>query len=141
LFLTVCNAAFAQTNAIIFPQLLSPSNAVLMTNAEFRCINGSKIFFKNDAGYQSFACMDLSTNVLNALGTSVGKLDAQQKALDDAKANYKTQSAAWNVERARQAKLAAEKKAADVAHAKEAMALVERIDREQNPDAYRAGAQ
>jgi hypothetical protein len=36
----------AQTNIIIFPQLLSPTNTVLMTNAEFRTFSGNKIFRK-----------------------------------------------------------------------------------------------
>ena len=40
----------AQTNAIAFPQLLSATNSVLMTNAEFRCFVGDKVFFKNDNG-------------------------------------------------------------------------------------------
>jgi len=74
----------AQTNAIIFPQLLSPTNSVLMTNAEFRCYFGNKIFFRNDAGYQSFHPADLNTNVLATLGTTSAKLEVQQKALDDA---------------------------------------------------------
>lgn len=75
----------AQTNSIIFPQLLSPTNSVLMTNAEFRCYSGAKIFFMNDAGYKAFYAADLNTNVLAALHISPAQLAAQQKKLDDAK--------------------------------------------------------
>src|ERR1035437_6379718 len=78
----------AQTNSIIFPQLLSPTNSVLMTNAEFRVISGKKIFFLNEAGYKSFTAADLNTNVLAALGTSAAKLDSQQAARDAANKKY-----------------------------------------------------
>jgi hypothetical protein len=72
-----------QTN-LIFPQLLSPANTVLMTNAEFRCYSGNRIFFLNDGGYRAFLAADLNSNVLVTLHTSAEILDAQQQALIDA---------------------------------------------------------
>jgi hypothetical protein len=79
----------AQTNGIIFPLLLSPTNSVLMTNAEFRVISGAKIFFKNDAGYRMFYPGQLNSNVLAALHTSIPQLAAQQqKIIDDAAQAY-----------------------------------------------------
>jgi hypothetical protein len=79
----------AQTNSIIFPLLLSPTNSVLMTNAEFRVISGAKIFFENDAGYRMFYPGQLNSNVLAALHTSIPQLVAQQqKIIDDAARAY-----------------------------------------------------
>jgi len=79
----------AQTNSIIFPQLLSPTNSVLMTNAEFRMISVPKIYFKNDAGYRSFYPGELNSNVLTALHTSIEQIAAQQqKIIDDAARAY-----------------------------------------------------
>ncbi len=80
--------SFAQTNSIIFPQLLSPTNSVLMTNAEFRCFSGAKIFFKNDDGYKSFTAAELNTNVLAALHVTAAGLDAKQASLERANADY-----------------------------------------------------
>ena len=97
--------ASAQTNGIMFPQLLSPTNSVLMTNAEFRTFSGKKIFFRNDAGYKSFTADDLNTNVLTALGTSAAKLNVQQAALDAANHRYKVDAAAAKVENDRIEKL------------------------------------
>jgi len=104
LFLTV--AASAQTNAIIFPQLLSPSGTVLMTNAEFRVIYGNKIWFLNDVGYKSFNADDLNTNVLNALGTSADELDSKKAAADAAHQKYLTSAAIIQAEQERQRQLA-----------------------------------
>jgi hypothetical protein len=79
----------AQTNSIMFPLLLSPTNSVLMTNAEFRVISGAKIFFKNNAGYRMFYPGQLNSNVLAALHTSIPQLVAQQqKIIDDAAQAY-----------------------------------------------------
>jgi exonuclease VII small subunit len=95
----------AQTNSIIFPELLSPTNSVLMTNAEFRTFSGSKIFFRNDDGYKSFQAAELNTNVLAALHITAAQLESQQAALDAAKQKYKDSVAAYQAEQARQKKL------------------------------------
>jgi peroxiredoxin len=84
----------AQTNSIIFPQLLSPTDSVLMTNAEFRLFSGNKIFFKNDNGYQSFHAADLNPDVMAVLHTTAAQLEAQQKNLDAANERYREQAAA-----------------------------------------------
>lgn len=76
------------TNVIVFEQLLSSSNTVLMTNAEFRCTSGDRIFFRNDAGYQDFHAADLNSNVLGKLHLTTDQLDLQQVRLDDQK--YRT---------------------------------------------------
>ena len=84
----------AQTNSITFQQLLSPADSVLMTNAEFRCFSGDKIFFRNDNGYQSFHAADLNPNVLAALHITTAQLETQQKNLDAANQRYQEQAAA-----------------------------------------------
>jgi peroxiredoxin len=83
-----------QTNSIIFPQLLSPTDSVLMTNAEFRCFSGNKIFFRNESSYQSFHATDLNTNVLVALHITAAQLETRQKNLDAANQRYREQVAA-----------------------------------------------
>jgi peroxiredoxin len=84
----------ALTNSIIFPHLLSPTDSVLMTNAEFRCFSGSKIYFRNDNGYQSFHAADLNPDVLAVLHVTDAQLEAQQKNLDAANERYKEEAAA-----------------------------------------------
>ncbi len=79
----------AQTNKIVFEKLLSPTNSVLMTNAEFRLISGDTIIFLNDVGYQKFHASDLNTNVLAALHVTAGGLELAQKELDLKNANYR----------------------------------------------------
>jgi len=96
----------AQTNNIIFQQLLSPTNSVLMTNAEFRVIAVPKIYFKNDAGYRSFYPGELNSNVLAAIGTSSKKIAAQQAAMIAAHQKYLDSVAAAQAEQERQKKLA-----------------------------------
>jgi hypothetical protein len=85
LFLLVAVNASAQTN-VIFPQLLSATNTVLMTNAEFRCISGNRIFFLSGETYKVFRPSDLTSNELAALHLSADKLNATQAAQDKAKA-------------------------------------------------------
>jgi hypothetical protein len=74
----------AQTTNITFEKLLSSTNSVLMTNAEFRCFSGARIFFRNADGYRAFYPGELNSNVLTALHTSIIQLAAQQQALIDA---------------------------------------------------------
>ena len=107
-------APHAQTNppAIIFSKLLSPTNSVLMTNAEFRCIAGNKLFFKNDAGYQSFHAADRNTNVLNALNTTAEKLESKQQAMNAADQKFKARTAALAAEQKRAQWLQAQQQAA-----------------------------
>ena len=76
--------ASAQTNKIVFPQLLSPANVVLMTNAEFRCFSGAKIFFLNAGGYRWFYPGQVNSNVLITLHTSIAQLASQQQNLNNA---------------------------------------------------------
>jgi hypothetical protein len=95
----------AQTNSIIFPQLLSPTNSVLMTNAEFRCFSGNRIIFKNDDGYQTFNAPDLNTNVLAALHTTTAQLDLNQKLLEAKNQHYNDQVSAQLAEMERQKQL------------------------------------
>ena len=78
-------ASPAQSAAPVFPELLSPTNGVLMTNAEFRCFSGGRIIFMNGTGYRTFQAGDLNTNVLAALHTDAARLEAGQKALDEVK--------------------------------------------------------
>jgi hypothetical protein len=86
--------AFGQTNQIIFPQLLSCSNTVLMTGAEYRCTTGTKVVFMKDDSYQSFEAAALNSNVLATIGVTLEKLEAdkQRKTLNDA--SYQRERAA-----------------------------------------------
>ncbi len=69
---------------IIFERLLSASNTVLMTNAEFRCITGNRIFFKNEDGYEGFGADVLNSNVLTRLNLNASQLDSEQtKSIDE----------------------------------------------------------
>ena len=84
----------AQTNNLVIPQLLSPAHSVLMTNAEFRCVSGDKILFKNGNDYESFHAADLSADILAALDLTAAQLEVQQRSLDAAKQRYDVQVAA-----------------------------------------------
>ncbi|HUE37223.1 MAG TPA: hypothetical protein VMO20_07515 [Candidatus Acidoferrum sp.] len=106
----VALAAKAQTNSIVFPQLLSATNSVLMTNAEFRCVSGNRLFFKNDAGYQFFYATNLNASVFGTLHLNVTNLEiAQEKiiandtAYQAEKLRYQTALAAANTPQAREA--------------------------------------
>jgi peroxiredoxin len=83
-----------QTDSVVFPQLLSPTDSVLMTNAEFRCFSGNKIFFRNDHGYKSFHAADLNANILATLHITAAQLEVLQKNLDAANQRYKAAAAA-----------------------------------------------
>jgi hypothetical protein len=95
----------AQTNSITFPLLLSPTNSVLMTNAEFRVSVGNKLFFRSGDAYRSFHAGDLNPSVLAAISVTSEQLDARQKALDDAAKMRKEQIAALQAEQLRQRQL------------------------------------
>lgn len=83
----------AQTNAVMFPQLLSTNNSVLMTNAEFRTCYGNQILFKNESSYQHFSGRDLSTNVLAELHVTVSSLEEDQIKIDAAKQKFNANAA------------------------------------------------
>ena len=118
----------AQTNSIIFPQLLSPTNSVLMTNAEFRTFSGSKIFFRNDNGYQSFHAADLNTNVLAALHITAAQLELKQQAMDADKKKYQEDVVAYQAELEREQQVAAQQRAeADKAEQQRLAALQSKV--------------
>ncbi len=68
----------AQTNAIVFPELMSCTNTVLMTNAEFRCYSGRRIFFADATGTRGFTAAQLDARVLTRLGTSAEACEQRQ---------------------------------------------------------------
>jgi hypothetical protein len=74
------NTVFAQTKSIIFPQLLSITNSVLMTNAEFRDVSGTRIIFLANDVYQSFEASNLNESVLSRLGLTVSQLKSNKDA-------------------------------------------------------------
>src|SRR5580692_8643893 len=86
-------ASRAQTNSIIFPQLLSCTNTVLMTNAEFRCTTGSRVVFLSGGNYEIYEAESLNTNVLNQLGCNVQKMKRAQLDLEAADKSF------WNQRR------------------------------------------
>ncbi|HXB58108.1 MAG TPA: hypothetical protein VNU95_00995 [Candidatus Acidoferrales bacterium] len=74
------------TNQIIFPLLLSTNESTLMTNAEFRCTQGIKVFFRNSDGsiYQSFNASEIDSNQLAQMGLSLATMeDAQGRLVVD----------------------------------------------------------
>lgn len=101
----------AQTNSIIFPQLISITNSVLMTNAELRTIVGNKLFFRNGDEYRSFHAADLNTNVFVALNVTLEQLNTKQQALDAAEQKRKDELAAQQAEQARQKQLQMQQRA------------------------------
>jgi hypothetical protein len=73
------------TNLIVFERLFSCTNTILMTNAEFRCVLGDRLFFRNNNAYQGFHAYDLNNNVLTRLHLTKDQLNLQQVRLDDQK--------------------------------------------------------
>jgi hypothetical protein len=97
----------AQTNIIIFQELLSTNGSVLMTNAEFRCVLGNKLFFKNGPSeYHSFTAEELNTNVLATLNLTTTRLESQQQLLDAKNKREKEYIAALAIEKQREEQLA-----------------------------------
>ena len=116
IFLAV--GASGQTN-IVFPELLSPSETVLMTNAEFRCLTGGKLCFRSGlSDYRSYEAAKLHTNVLLKLGFTLEDLQKRQAAFDQknklATAAYAAQAAALAQQR-QQAELKAQSDAEKLA--------------------------
>ena len=74
------------TNQLIFPLLLSTNESTLMTNAEFRCTQGIKVFFRNSDGslYQSFNASEIDSNQLAQMGLNLATMeDAQGRLVED----------------------------------------------------------
>lgn len=83
------------TNQIVFENLLSVSNQVLMTKAEFRFAWGTNVYFKNDSDYKSFPAISLNPNTFERLGFTPESLQAacdqntkQHEAYQQQKAQY-----------------------------------------------------
>ncbi len=110
--------ARAQTN-VVFPELLSSGNSVLMTNAEFRCLSGGKLCFRSGLSeYRSFEGAKLSPDVLAKLGFTLEDLHKRQELFNQknklASAAYAAQVAAL-AQRQQQLELEYEKNAARLA--------------------------
>ena len=110
LLFTATLAAKAQTNTIVFPQLLSATNSVLMTNAEFRLVSGNRIFFENEAGEKWFHATNLDASVLITLKLDPKILEANQAKLDGDLASLRAEQLR-SAKAAAIANAAAEKKA------------------------------
>lgn len=84
------------TNQVIFPLLLSTNQSTLMTNAEFRCTQGIKVFFRNDDGsiYQSFDASEIDSNQLAQMGLNLATMEANQDRLAEARQQFAQQEAA-----------------------------------------------
>ncbi|MDE2020508.1 MAG: hypothetical protein KGJ13_09255 [Patescibacteria group bacterium] len=72
---------YCPTSHSVFTALMSSSNTVLMTNAQFRCAAGGKVFFQNSNGYQDFTAAELSSNVLAQIHLNGAQLAQQQSNL------------------------------------------------------------
>jgi regulator of protease activity HflC (stomatin/prohibitin superfamily) len=82
IFLMAVECGRSETNAVVFPALLSSTNSTLLSNAEFRRTFGSKVIFKSQDNLVGFEARSLHSNVLQRLGLTVEKLEADQAALD-----------------------------------------------------------
>lgn len=107
-----CQGLQAQTNAVVFPRLLSCSNIVLMTDAEFRCTVGSKVFFQSGDDERGFEAETLDTNVLAKLGLSVDTLKEAQAKMDAQKHMAAAQYQQWLANQAKEQQAAAAQAAA-----------------------------
>lgn len=81
-------------DVIIFPRLLSPSNNLLLENAEFRKTFGRKLIFKTGLSLATFDVDEVHPGALIQLGIDPEKLKGNQVALDKADANFKAAMAA-----------------------------------------------
>lgn len=104
------------TSRIVFDNLLSISNQVLMTKAEFRFAWGTNVYFKNDSDYKSFPATSLNASTFERLGFTPEGLQAacdqntkQHEAYQQQKAQYQ---ADLKVEQDRQAALIKNRQAA-----------------------------
>jgi hypothetical protein len=84
------------TNQVIFPFLLSTNQATLMTNAEFRCTQGIKVFFctPDYSQYQNFDAREIDTNQLAKMGLDVSKMEGDQDRLAQDRQQFAQQEAA-----------------------------------------------
>src|SRR5580704_18545017 len=84
------------TNQIIFPLLLSTNQSALMTNAEFRCTQGIKVFFRNSDGsiYQSFNATEIDSNQLAQMGLNLDTMAGAQDRLTQDRQQFAQQEAA-----------------------------------------------
>lgn len=84
------------TNRIIFPFLLSTNESTLMTNAEFRCTQGVRVFFCNSDGsiYQSFNASEIDSNQLARMGLDLATMEAAQSRLEESREQFAQQEAA-----------------------------------------------
>ena len=84
------------TNQLIFPLLLSTNQSALMTNAEFRCTQGIKVFFRNSDGsiYQSFNASEIDSNQLAQMGLNLDTMEGAQDRLVQDRQQFEQQEAA-----------------------------------------------
>lgn len=82
IILIAAEFGWSQSNTVVFPVLLSSTNSILMTNAEFRSTFGNKVIFKSDDSLKGFPGPGLHSNVLQRLGLTVDQLEAAQMTLD-----------------------------------------------------------
>ena len=84
------------TNQLIFPLLLSTNQSTLMTNAEFRCTQGIKVFFRNSDGsiYQSFNASEIDSNQLAQMGLNLDTMAGAQDRLTQDRQQFAQQEAA-----------------------------------------------
>jgi hypothetical protein len=84
------------TNQLIFPLLLSTNQSALMTNAEFRCTQGIKVFFRNSDGsiYQSFDASEIDSNQLAQMGLNLATMEGAQDRLVEDRQQFARQEAA-----------------------------------------------
>ena len=113
-----CLSLQAQTNLVTFPELLSCTNTVLMTNATFRCAVAGKLFFQSGEDEHGYMAETLDTNVLVKLGLNITALKAAQASSEAMKRLYWQQYQQFLAQKAEQdreeqiaqAQLAAEQK-------------------------------
>jgi hypothetical protein len=109
-------SARAQTNSVVspvvFPELRSITNSLLMTNAEFRCTVGSKVFFQSGDDEHGFEAESLDPDVLSSLGLSLDALKEAQARLDAQKHMAAAEYQVWLANHLKQEQQAAAAQAA-----------------------------
>lgn len=82
------------SDGILFLPLVDTNGVVLMTNAEFRCVLGNKLCFRNGlSDYRSFPASELDHAVLVVLHLSLDQLATNQVHLNERNAELRTANA------------------------------------------------
>ena len=95
------NGLNAETNTNTIPLLHSTNGTVLLTNAEFRTVGGTNIYFLTGSEYHKFNVWQIAPADLKRCGVSLAKIEAEQVAIAEKK-RLAIELQAKKIEQARQ---------------------------------------